>query len=186
MRFRIAFSGAHSTGKTTLLGAVSQVLAAQGCAITEVKEVARQVLRRGIPVNRSSTLETYIALFEGHLRQDLAAREGVVILDRFLPDYVAYALVHGNCPKDLLLLARHCHFLLAETLGYQRVFFFPIEFGLDEDGDRDPDPVYQTAISDSIRSVLDQWGQSYTHLSGSIDARIAEVLGCLPTLPRTD
>ena len=52
---KIAFTGSHSTGKTTLLNDAKPILTAKG--LSYVTEVARHIIQRGYPLNMDANVE---------------------------------------------------------------------------------------------------------------------------------
>jgi hypothetical protein len=126
-----------------------------------------------------STIETYLAITESHVAAELSTGRGSVLIDRFLPDYAAYANVHGNCPSDLLKLMEHCHKLLAKSFGYDQVFYLPVEFSVADDGYRLIDPKYQLAVDRALKTVLESWHQNYTEIRGTKDERLAQALALI-------
>ena len=174
---RVVFTGSHSTGKTSLIKLLASLLdtkfAVDYCL---VNEVARTILRRGYKLHKESTISTYLALINEHVEQEIASINRTCLIDRFLVDYYAYAVVNDNCPNELLQLFRNSHTLVSRTIGYDYVFYCPIEFDLVLDGERWNNVDYQKEVDVVIKKTLDEWNVEYVTLTGSLDKRINTIL----------
>ena len=176
-QLRLVFTGPHSTGKTTLVEMlVPEIKRVLGIEAKVVSEVARVIMRRGLPMHRESTPETYCSFIEEHMHQEMDGQGPIVLLDRFLPDYYAYALVNGNCPEYILRLMHRCHMLLNARQRYSPVYYIPIEFPIEGDGERNTDEEYRWEVDRTLRKVLKDWHQPYRVLTGSREDRINQVL----------
>ncbi|MCC5625996.1 ATP-binding protein [Nostoc sp. CHAB 5715] len=113
--FKVAISGSHSTGKTTLFAKISSTLAS-ACIVHAVPELARElILKSGIPGflhpdnHRPSRLALMLA---AQIQREVAhSRSHCVVCDRGILDNLAYASLlfsdylstfEGHCCQDVV------------------------------------------------------------------------------------
>ena len=80
---RVSITGSHSTGKTTLLGAVRELLDEGGTStVGLIGEVARRVIAMGFPLNQDATVDSYLNYIWLQLHEERVHCERHVISDR--------------------------------------------------------------------------------------------------------
>jgi len=171
---RIAIVGSFSTGKTTLAEAVAEPL-----GLPLLPEVAREVAALGFKLDKDATPETETLIFLRQWRNELT-HPGFVS-DRSLVDVMAYAgwvLDHQERRKEFALWDECLQIAEYQLRSqYTHVFYLPIEFGIVADGLRPMDPAFQADIDERMRAVLDRHALSYSTLRGSVDERVAALVG---------
>ena len=180
MKRVIAFSGTHSSGKTTMLTEVKQMIERQQHSVYVCPDVARSC---PFKLNKDATYVTQDWILENQILVDKQGRESysdIVLSERTVLDNIAYAywlLMNRKITVD------EYHGLRGrakEYLGknrYDLVFILsPLPIVLD--GIRDPDKTYQSQVADLIAEML-----SSTMLfpvkyigNGSIDERL-DIIG---------
>jgi nicotinamide riboside kinase len=170
---KIAFVGSFSTGKTTLAN-----LFAREWDYPLLPEVARQVVELGFPLDQSATAETETLIFLKQLRAEMSHERFVA--DRSIYDVLAYAdwvMEH----QDRTRKENHLWYESREIAmfdlraRYDHVFYLPIEFPIVLDGLRPDDTGFQADIDRRIRTLLETADVSFHTLTGSVDARRAQV-----------
>lgn len=170
---RVAFVGSFSTGKTTLAHYF-----AREWDYPLLPEAAREVADLGFPLDQNTTAETEVLIFLKQWRAEFA--HNGFVADRSLYDVLAYAdWMLENNPSDrkenhLWWEAREiATFNLRARYDY--VFYLPIEFPIVVDDLRSDDPAFQSNIDRRIVRLLEGHDVEYYSLSGSVEARCAEV-----------
>jgi predicted ATPase len=144
---RIAFSGSHRVGKSTLLEAISAAMP----RYTSVEEPYHLLEEEGYEGSEAPSLED----FQAQLERSLAALEegqGDVLFDRCPADLLAYLLVHEDKaafdPDEWLERTREAMNAL------DLVVFVPVEepdrIALPAHEDRE----YRLAVNDKLRELL--------------------------------
>lgn len=165
---RIALLGAESTGKSTLSAALAERLGTMA-----VEEYGRTLWEeRGGDV----PLDDYVLIAERHRELEDAAHlraHRVLVCDTNAITTQQYAFFyHGACPPRVQALAAEC------ATRYARTLVCAPDFGLVQDGWRVHQEV-QRYQDGAIRNDLTLRGIPYDVISGSVEARVEQVLGLL-------
>jgi nicotinamide riboside kinase len=180
---KVAFVGAHGTGKTTLVNALSEHLRSSGrfCAITpEVPRVICETsgdptfFRRGNnSLIRQTLLLTGQPIYEV---AESAGTDSVLLCDRAILDHWAYTLnlFYQELQLEKIMLPLE-NFVAKHCSSYDTIFYVPIEFSAQDDGVRESDPTFQLAIDIEVRRLLDLFGLKYHRISGTIQQRMSQV-----------
>lgn len=132
----IGFTGAQSTGKSTLLNQMFNDTSFRKCSF--IKEVTRKVARRGLNINELGDNVTQLFILNEHLINHHLA--GCTILDRCILDgwvYTQYLHEQGKVDKWVLDYAWKLLTLLVPKLD---IIFYT-------------DPVDVPLVDDKVRSV---------------------------------
>lgn len=169
---RIAVTGTHCTGKTTLITA----LAAQfqdGFSFTP--EVARDLLARGVPMNDGVTVDAYLQYVTEQLFRHRTTNGTLVISDRTLLDLLAYILASGtpSVPSEYISMLREL--VLLEARLFSIYIYLPIEFGLVADDVRPHDEQFRLSVDCTIRQLLAEFGLPYVVVTGDLSERLRAV-----------
>jgi hypothetical protein len=184
----IAFSGAHSTGKTTMANEVYGSLPER---LKGRVELATGLGRKcPYPLNKNATAKTQLWLYEEHLKiLERNPEDKVILCDRTVADVISYTqwLIDNRSigmasyvPEHWRINERYRHLFSRENWKhpsfkkghkYHAVYVTSPMPGsaVEEDGARDPDVVYR----DGIQAVIDgNWGQEgFSRSSAMILAR---------------
>src|ERR1035437_6022792 len=137
MQLRIAFTGAHSTGKNTLLAACKASL---GEAVYSIDGIPRSLINKGIPMGKEATIESFLAYHreQSQAEHSIPAGAPVAISNRTCIDSFAYATANSTLrlPSALPETSRELlkRMALQNATFYRFHVYFPIEFP----GDPDP------------------------------------------------
>jgi nicotinamide riboside kinase len=173
---RLAITGAHGTGKTTLGRHL-----AERFDLVELPTPGRTMASRGLPVNERATVTSQTVAWLIQLR--LEATTKAWIANRTLLDIWAYAALSAERSPPAGL---ECE-LLAEMESvvravwpdrYDIVFYTPPRIPLVADAVRSADPVFQTAADEKIRKALETWGLEHVviDVTSRSDLSAAETL----------
>lgn len=179
MRKLFTFTGAQSTGKTTLLKKVKTLYPYR---FDYVDEVTRRIKRFGVPINNEAKnynltqsliindhLVNYTKVFEG---SDDTVRD--LLLDRCIVDgyiYTKYFYRHGKVSCRVLDFAEHWFKEL--TPKYDVIFYTnPGDVKLVDDGERSIDAEFRKEIIDLYETeFLDKY-DNICILKGSVEERL--------------
>ena len=174
---RIAVSGTHSSGKTSLVHACARTLGREYPGqVDVVEEVARDVIAMGFPLNQDASTDSYLQYVRLQLQRERGARAQHVLSDRSLIDLLAYIVVNANpsIPPAFVELLREVVWL--ETRYFDLYCYLPIEFPMQADGTRPADVQYQRAVDEALRAVLVDYRVPVETVSGALDQRCQQVL----------
>ena len=171
--YKVVFTGSHGTGKTTLLNEMKS-------DHVTITEVVRRLAKAGVKINEAGDMHTqeliwcaYESEFDSH--EDF-------ISDRSFIDVLAYTyhLYHRN-RDEYAKLVRAMEVYIKNWIEEVDpiIVYFPIEFGIDDDGIRSCDPTYQKEVDGYIRRILDNPNivpKGYYVIRGSVESRKKQLL----------
>ena len=181
---RVAFSGAHATGKSTLIGELARRLP----DYTVVEESYQTLLAEGHAFPATPTLDDFELMLDRSCATLASTTASDVLLDRCPADYVGYLFGgEGANPRDLRdAMARAVEAMTRLDL----IVFVPIEH---------PDRISRAAIGlprlrrrvdDALREILIDGGLALSipaiAVSGSVDERLEQVLPLIRGAPARD
>lgn len=179
---KLAFTGTHSTGKTTLVREISHSISARYTQ-KYVTEVARKIIGRGYSLGDKATEEAYLHYISDQLEEehDMDSYD-LFVSDRTLLDPLAYMLVNKeySCPVISEYLIRMMENIwLMEQKKYDWYVYFPIEFPLVEDGIRPHGNRYREAVDEMIYFLLQKNNIRYITVNGSVAERKNQIMDLL-------
>jgi dephospho-CoA kinase len=170
---KIGITGAHSTGKTTLLNALRSEPAFESYAICD--EVTRQVLALGVPINENGNDITQRLIMNQHI-VNLALHENM-LTDRTALDglvYTEWLLNNNKIEEKTFHYAQKVY--NAIWLNYDVIFYTPIEFNVVGDGVRSVDPKFRNDIGSLFEKHLENNPHpNIVTISGSVYKRLEQV-----------
>jgi thymidylate kinase len=180
---KISFTGAHCTGKTTLLNSIAQIYDGQD-GFHAIKETARVAFSKGYPLGREATSDTYIYCAKEQIKKiQQSAKYSIVISDRTLLDTYVYALLSATDEKAVKISSNLIELLyysfLMESCYYDIYIYFPLEFPLVHEYIRPKDENYREIIDNKIKSILDKQSLNYLTISGHKDKRLQDILSLI-------
>lgn len=172
---RVSFTGAQSTGKTTLLNKCKEVYK----DYKFVDEVTRYVRRTyDVKINEIGGTETQLYILAEHIKNHLKPDENL-ILDRCILDgyvYTKYQVVNGKVSEQVLHAFNGVFAVLIDKLDY--IFYTdPSDVKLIDDGERSVDFKFREDIiamfEDLITYKLSPKNkQKIIRLSGTVEERM--------------
>lgn len=180
MKLKIAVTGAHGTGKTTLAKRLPMALADYGI-VAVCREAARMIATHASDPTffhrgNNTLVRQSLIFIEQQIeerRQEKSA--DILVNDRTFIDhlsYTAYLFPDAIHTPEFLALKR----LSFESLDSYDLIFQPrIEFPLVGDDVREADVDFQRSIDVQIGALYAEAGRSIIDLSGSVEQRISTV-----------
>jgi len=175
---RVSFTGAQSTGKTTLLNKCKEVYK----DYKFVDEVTRYVRRTyDVKINEIGGSETQLYILAEHIKNHLKLDENLM-LDRCILDgyvYTKYQVLQGKVKEDILKAFNSVFNILFDKLDY--VFYTdPSDVKLVDDGERSVDFKFRDDIivlfEDLITHKMSQKNkEKVIRLKGSVDQRMKTI-----------
>lgn len=179
---KIALTGAHGVGKSTLAHSLLETLSKQGKTVVVTPEVPRLIcdivddkeyFRRG----NNSLLKQSLIMLGQLVIEERAQNVDFQICDRTLFDHWAYSL---SLFKEEITTGKYEdlfeHFIKEHCQTYEAIFYIPIEFAPKDDGVREDDVSFQKEIDSLIVGLLNKHKINYVQITGSIDERTTKIL----------
>lgn len=174
---KIGITGAHSTGKTTLLNALRSEAAFKGYAVCD--EVTRQVLALGVPINEKGNDNTQRLIMNQHIVNltlypnmltDRTALDGLI--------YSTWLFNNNKIERKTLDYAQQVY--NAIWLKYDLIFYTPIEFDVVDDGVRSVDASFRNEIGKMFEThIISNNHPHITTLTGSVYNRLQTVFNAI-------
>lgn len=171
---QIILTGAHGTGKTTVLNMFKNKT-----DYPLITEVVRKLNKEdNIQINELGDNETQYTIFDKY--KELL--QGDYISDRGLTDVCAYTMYLATQGKVFMTLAiKQFSEVCAFTKENPDVhyFYFPIEFDLVDDGVRSVDPQFQQDIDNILKQILKEAGIQYVTVHGTPEERYKQIINSI-------
>ena len=179
----IGFTGAQSTGKSTLLDLMTRDEYFRKCSF--VKEVTRKVAKKGLNINAHGNDTTQLFILSEHLYNH-HAQEKCMVLDRCIIDgyiYTRWLFEQGSVSEWVYKHACRLHDLLIKRLDV--VFYtHPDDVPLEDDGVRSVNTQFRDDIiqlyNDYMRTRQTQ--TDFVVLRGDVNTRMQTIKNTLKNL----
>jgi nicotinamide riboside kinase len=175
---KIGIIGSFSTGKTTLVTELANILKKSGRTVGVVDEVAR---RCPLPIDKTQSLQASLWILNTTINDEILSEHNneLTITDRSAFDVWAYVKYNfSNKNKDSRLMS-----LIESTIRfwlptYDFLFYAHIdpELEIEADGVRIADRVYQKEIDRLLRESLDYFMCKVIDLPRMLSERVQTVL----------
>lgn len=168
-----SFTGAQSTGKTTLL----KICKEKHKNFRYVDEVTRKIKRGGNEINNTANNydQTQLLICEDHLRN--IRLEGNYLLDRCIVDgyvYTRYLFEHEKVSIETYRLAK-C-LLDCYVSKYDKIFYTdPRDVNLVDDGVRSADKEFRDSIVGIYNTIGIELFDNVIKLSGTVEERYNQI-----------
>ncbi len=174
---RIAVTGTHCVGKTTLLRSTQTLLQAQGIQCALLQEPIEKL---GAELRDLDLRGAYMRLIEEHFHRLGQDNVDCCLYDRSLLDM----LVYFCCSRDEDTILEN---MMVELLQWHKQFidlyvYLPIEIPLIVDQRRPADESLRIRIDDEIKQVLNQGAFPQLVVKGSVEQRSNQLFNHLQTL----
>lgn len=157
---RIAVTGTHSTGKTTLVRRLEMELRDQGVTVARTGgSIAQAAADRGFPKMRAQTAATTEWIIATGVAAELEAglHADVVLVDRSVIDPLAYWLAALEYRGETPAAADEAHLgrvVFAHLRGYHLLLATRLDRAVPRGEHRDRDLTYRAMVADHITRLL--------------------------------
>jgi predicted ATPase len=152
---RVAITGAHGVGKSTLAAAISERL-----GVPELPTPGRSLARLGLPVNEEASVTSQVVAWLMQFRFEREHRDWVS--SRSLIDVWAYTSLAGeraaSDPVEAVLLSElERSTRLAIEGAYEVLIYVPPVIPLVGDDVREADAAFQRSVDERITDLIKRW-----------------------------
>jgi nicotinamide riboside kinase len=178
----VSFTGAQSTGKTTLLNACKEIYSSDYGFVDEVTRLVRR--EHNVPINEEGTDITQLFIINKHIENAYAVypegKKGM-ILDRCIVDglvYTGYLALEGKVSKWVFKYAKNVFDLLLPKVD--KIFYTnPSDVELVADGERSVDLEFRRKIIDLFELVFEMYDDKLKNklivLKGTVEERMEQI-----------
>lgn len=166
---RIAISGSHSTGKSTVMNVLRDIPSLSS-RFTFKSEILRDIKKNGIKINEYGTDETQLLVLSKMIEYATIPN---TILDRCLLDclsYTAYLYEKGQVRKNTLKIAE----TLFENIKYDIYFYIAPEFDIVPDGVRSENFEFRDRVAEIFEEYIEAYKLEPIRLTGSVTERVEQ------------
>lgn len=166
---KIALSGAHSQGKTTILNELIKLKWAQ--AFIRVQSPTRILASEGFNINENGDATTQAMIMLQHFKNVTIFNKNS-IFDRCALDGLAYSLFFEKDlrNKNLFNLTEE---LFKQTIKqYDFIFYIEPELAIKDDGTRSTNNAFFTNVVNNFQQVIGEYDIPVIRIKGSIEQRI--------------
>jgi len=176
---KIAITGSHSTGKTSLGNSICQAMSSK-IDVRFITGLSRNIIQRGFPLNMDANIDSYSEYIIAHLSAEKKMNNyDLFISDRTILDALAYSLVnnfYANAQISNSFISMMKEIWLVEKERYDFYIYCPIEFPLERDGIRPNDEKYRTLVDNKIQELLLENNVQHVVVHGSLVDRTNQIL----------
>lgn len=184
---RIILVGAHGTGKTTLANKLNELL-----GITVVESVSREFHKdmkyledagildgRVSKVAKTSALQNVMCSMSRWDYMRWINVDEAVIMTRCPLDTIAYAGADANVSDDIYIqnlniLKENQEFM--DSLKSSLFVYLPIEFGIEDDGTRPMDKMFQKKVDACMRNLMYEFQITPLVVTGTVKERVEQII----------
>ncbi len=176
---KIAFTGTHSTGKTTLLNELRKEEKFKDYKF--FTNVTRDISAMGLPINENGTFNTQKTIMNQIAVNTLLNKD--FIADRSVIDVLAYSMYHYQNDEEFTyenveLLEDIYNKVINE---YDYLIYLKPHIKLEDDGARSMDLEYQKTIDENIKFLLDKIRKydrriKIIEVSGTVEERLNQII----------
>lgn len=170
MIFKIAISGAQSTGKSTLLDALKK----EYIDIKFVGEITRELKNQGYKINEDGNDDTQVQIMNLHKKYcqsnvdtiyDRCALDGIV--------YTHYLFNKGNISEEVYNKSLN---IFEEIIKeYDIICYIKPEFNIVDDGERSANVKFRDDIVILFEYYIKKYNLEFILLTGSVQDRVDQV-----------
>lgn len=168
----ISFTGAQSTGKTTLLNELKKDSALSSC-FTFIDEITRSIQREGFKINEEGDDNTQIAIMKSHLQN---SKNQNAIMDRCALDGLVYTYYLFKKKKVSYNTVIEAEKIFKECISkYDIIFYIKPEFRIVKDGVRSVNRRFRRDIVKMFDYVIKYYGVKVIVLKGKVEERLNSI-----------
>ena len=164
---KIAISGSHSTGKSTVINSLKEIPSITARFVFK-GEILRDIKKMGININEYGTDDTQRLVMSKFLEYSTIRNS---ILDRCALDglvYTAYLFEKGQVKKSTLKIAE----AIFENVKYDIYFYIAPEFEMVPDGTRSENAEFRTRVAELFEEYMEVYKITPIRLTGDVAQRV--------------
>ncbi len=170
---KIALSGTHSTGKTTLMNIL---ISHEKLKNFRFKYgLTRQLIKYGVNINSNGNDVTQAIIITDHWNR--SELEGNIFYERCsLDGYVYTKVLHemGGVSENIFQYAK---VMLEQTIkNYGVILYLKPEFDIINDGVRDTNVLFRDKIYKCFEETIKEYNINVIHITGGVKERINQIL----------
>ena len=169
---KIAFTGAQSTGKTTLLNRLKHD-PMFNLEFEFIDEITRRMTKKGLKINEGGDDMTQLLIMNSHIKNSLIDN---VIMDRCALDglvYTDWMSRKGKVQEWVLQYAGNVFKMLIARYDY--IFYLTPEFEIEDDGVRSTDIDFRNEIVDLFDHYIKEYKIPVIKLTGTVEQRLNKI-----------
>lgn len=169
---KISFTGAQSTGKTTLLEAIKQNEEFR-YKYEFIDEITRRMVKKGLKINEAGGNTTQLLIMNEHIKNTLYTD---AIMDRCVIDGVVYThwlWKEGKVEEWVFDYSVKVFNYYKDRYDY--IFYLKPEFDIVDDGMRSTSTQFRDEIVDLFDTYIKQLNIPVITLTGSVQERLQQV-----------
>ena len=169
---KIAFTGAQSTGKTTLLNRLKHD-PMFNLEFDFRDEITRRMQKKGLSINEGGNDITQLLIMNSHIKNTLIDN---VIMDRCALDGLIYTdWMYGKKKVEQWVIeyAENVFNLLIDR--YDHIFYLTPEFDIEDDGVRSTDIDFRNEIVDLFDHYINLYKIPVIKLTGTVEQRLNKI-----------
>ncbi len=169
---KIAFTGAQSTGKTTLLKELKRD-PKLSLKYDFRDEITRRMQKKGLSINEGGSDITQLLIMNSHIKNSLIDN---VIMDRCVLDGLVYTdWMHrkGKVQQWVIEYADNVFKMLIDR--YDHIFYLTPEFDIEDDGVRSTDIDFRNEIVKLFEKYINAMNIPVIKLTGTVEQRLNKI-----------
>ena len=169
---KIAFTGAQSTGKTTLLKELKRD-PDLSLKYDFRDEITRRMQKKGLSINEGGNDITQLLIMNSHIKNSLIDN---VIMDRCVLDglvYTDWMYRKSKVQQWVIEYADNVFKMLIDR--YDHIFSLAPEFDIEDDGVRSTDIDFRNEIVILFEKYIKAWNIPVIKLTGTVEQRLNKI-----------
>ena len=169
---KLAFTGAQSTGKTTLLKELKRD-PELSLKYDFRDEITRRMQKKGLSINEGGDDITQLLIMNSHIKNSLIDN---VIMDRCALDglvYTDWMYRKGKIQQWVIEYADNVFKMLIDRYDY--IFYLVPEFDIEDDGVRSTDIDFRNEIVILFEQYIKAWNIPVIKLTGTVEQRLNKI-----------
>ena len=171
----ISFTGAQSTGKSTLLNKLE--VEDRFRKFNFVPEITRSLKKKyNLDINEDGNEFTQLITVNSHLYNYLDYKGKDVILDRCILDGLVYTTYQYHTKKVSKEIYNYSEYLFKKLIGELDIILYTEpDIPLVDDGERSVDKEFRDIIINLFEEAIDHYKINVVRLKGSVDNRMETI-----------